>query len=71
MARTKTSGIYTDADESKVADRWLDGERIYRRLGNVTHEQAEQWLAAEIQRRTLAQTATSRRTTAAPSSSMP
>ena len=60
MARTKTSGIYTDADGNKVADKWLDGERIYQRLGSVTHEQAEQWLAAEIQRRTLAKTRGSR-----------
>lgn len=50
MGRTKTSGISTDAAGNKVVDKWIDGERVFARLGAVGQEEAEIWLAQRIQR---------------------
>lgn len=54
MGRTKTSGIWTDAAGDKTIDKRFAGERIYARLGPVSHEEAERWLAGQIQRIRLA-----------------
>ena len=54
MGRTKTSGIWTDATGSKTVDKRFAGERIYARLGPISHEGAERWLASQIQRIRLA-----------------
>lgn len=54
MGRTKTSGICTDAAGNKTIDKRFGGERIYARLGSVSHEEAERWLANQIQRIRLA-----------------
>lgn len=54
MGRSKTSGVWTDAAGNKIVDKWVDGERIYARLGIVSQEQAEGWLADRIQRIRLA-----------------
>ena len=53
MGKTRTSGITTDAG-NKVVGKWVDGERIYARLGAVSQEDAEKWLAERIQRIKLA-----------------
>jgi hypothetical protein len=50
MPRTKTSGIRTDADGSKMVDKTVQGERIFRRLGAVSQEEAETWLSTQIER---------------------
>jgi len=50
MGRTKTSGIWTDATGHKTIDKKIAGERIYARLGPVSHEEAEHWLAGQVQR---------------------
>src|SRR5262249_16346471 len=47
MERTKTSGIYSEGG-CRIIDRWFKGERIYRRLGNASQEEAEAWLAKRI-----------------------
>jgi len=54
MGRTKTSGIWTDAAGHKTIDKQIAGERVYARLGPVSHEEAERWLASQIQRIRLA-----------------
>lgn len=54
MARTKTAGISTDASGGKVVNKWVDGIRIYARLGAVSQEQAEEWLSDRVQRIVLA-----------------
>jgi len=54
MGRTKTSGVWTDAAGNKIVDKWIDGKRVYARLGAVSQEQAEGWLADRIQRIRLA-----------------
>ena len=50
MARTKTAGIQTEADGGKVVDKRLFGVRIKRRLGKIDQDQAEAWLAQEIEK---------------------
>lgn len=47
MERTRTTGIYDDAG-SKIVDKWFGGERINRRLGRVSQQEAEAWLARRI-----------------------
>ena len=54
MGRTKTSGIWTDAEGNKTIDKRVAGERVYARLGPVSHEDAERWLANQVQRIRLA-----------------
>lgn len=51
MGRTKTSGITTDKDGNRTVNKVWRGQRIYARLGQVSQEEAEQWLAGEIERR--------------------
>lgn len=53
MGRTRTSGISDDAG-NKIVSKWVDGERIYARLGAVSQQHAEAWLADRIQRIRLA-----------------
>ena len=60
MGRTKTSGIWTDATGHKTVDKRFAGERIYARLGPISHEEAERWLASQIQRIRLAKEGRSR-----------
>ena len=50
MGRTKTSGISTDAEGNKTVDKCFAGERVYARLGQVSHDEAVQWLASRIER---------------------
>ena len=54
MGRTRTAGIISDADGSFIVNKEVLGHRIYARLGKVTQEQAERWLADRVQRITLA-----------------
>ena len=49
MGRTKTAGIQTDADGCKIVDKRAFGVRIKRRLGRIDQEQAEAWLAKEVE----------------------
>lgn len=60
MARTRTSGISTDAAGNKLVCKQIDGENIFARLGAVSQEAAEAWLADRIQRIRLAKTRGSR-----------
>ena len=48
MARTRTAGIQTEADGCKVVDKRVFGVRIKRRLGKIDQDQAEAWLAQQI-----------------------
>ena len=54
MGRTKTSGIWTDAAGNKTIDKRFAGERVYARLGPISQEEAERWLAGQIERIRLA-----------------
>ena len=54
MGRTKTSGIWTDAAGNKTIDKQFAGTRVYARLGPISHEEAERWLAGQIERIRLA-----------------
>ena len=49
MGRTKTAGIQTDAEGNKIVDKRAFGVRIKRRLGRIDQEQAEAWLAKEVE----------------------
>lgn len=49
MARSKTSGIVTDAAGNKTVDKWYDGTRIFKRLGDVSQQEAESWLGRAIE----------------------
>lgn len=53
MGKTRTSGIISDAG-NKIVSKWVDGERIYARLGKVSQEHAEKFLADKVQRIRLA-----------------
>jgi len=55
MGRTKTAGIQTDADGCKIVDKRAFGVRIKRRLGRIDQQQAEAWLAKELDARRQAQ----------------
>lgn len=48
MARSKTSGISTDAAGNRTVDKWYQGTRIFKRLGPVSQEEAESFLGREI-----------------------
>ena len=50
MARTRTAGIQAEADGSKVVDKRAFGVRIKRRLGKIDQDQAEAWLAREVEK---------------------
>ena len=60
MGRTRTSGIRTDAAGNKVVNKQIDGKQLYARLGPVSQETAEAWLADRIQRIKLAKARGSR-----------
>jgi integrase len=51
MGRSRTSGIITDEHGNKIVNKVYDGRRIFRRLGLVSQEEAEQWLARQIEER--------------------
>ena len=53
MGRTRTSGITTDRYGGRIIKKEVFGKVIYRRLGAVPQEAAEQILAREIERRRL------------------
>src|SRR5262247_3216964 len=48
MARTRTAGIQTEANGCKVVDKRAFGVRIKRRIGKLDQDQAEAWLAQEV-----------------------
>lgn len=48
MAKSRTRGIYTDADGNKTINKVINGERIFLRLGAVTQEEAEERLLEEL-----------------------
>src|SRR5262249_27817787 len=48
MARTTTAGVETEADGCKVVDKRVFGVRIKRRPGKIDQDQAEAWLAQQI-----------------------
>lgn len=50
MGRTRTSGITTDVYGSRIIKKEVLGKVIFRRLGAVSQEVAEQVLAREIER---------------------
>jgi hypothetical protein len=50
MARTRTAGIQTDAEGCKVVDKRAFGVRIKRRIGKLDQDQAEAWLAREVEK---------------------
>jgi len=54
MGRTRTSGITTDQCGGRIIKKEVLGKTIYRRLGAVTQEVAEQILAREVERIRLA-----------------
>ena len=51
MGRSRTSGIITDEDGNKVVNKVYQGRRIFRRLGAVSQQEAEQWLARQTEER--------------------
>src|SRR5208282_1495041 len=51
MGRSKTSGIITDEQGNKIVNKVYQGRRIFRRLGAVSQEEAEQWLARQTEER--------------------
>lgn len=56
MARTRTSGITVDADGGRVICKQVLGSTIYHRIGQVSQEEAEAWLAGAIERKKLERT---------------
>lgn len=50
MGRTRTSGITTDADGNKIVCKQVYGKAIYARLGTISQDEAETWLAGRIER---------------------
>lgn len=50
MATTRTAGILVYGDGKRMIDKQHRGACLFRRLGHVTQEQAEQQLDREIQR---------------------
>ena len=51
QTKTRTKGIYTEADGSKTVSKTWKGERIFTRFGSVGQCEAENWLHDEIERR--------------------
>ncbi|MDB5927474.1 MAG: integrase family protein [Betaproteobacteria bacterium] len=60
MARTKTSGITTDAAGNRIVCKRVDGATIFARLGAIGQDRAEAWLAEQVQRIALAKSRGSR-----------
>lgn len=60
MAKTRTSGITVDPDGCRVVAKQVLGATIFKRLGKVSQEAAEQWLASAIERARLERTRGSR-----------
>lgn len=50
MGRTRTRGISLESDGSRTVDKVWRGERIFARLGQISQEEAERWLANETAR---------------------
>lgn len=50
MGRTRTSGITTDAEGNRIVNKQVLGKTIFARLGQVGQDEAERWLAGEIER---------------------
>jgi integrase len=50
MGQTRTSGIATDANGNKIVNKQVYGKTIYARLGAVSQDEAEAWLAGRIER---------------------
>lgn len=50
MGSTRTKGISLGNDGSRTVNKVWRGERIFARLGQVSQEEAERWLATEISR---------------------
>jgi integrase len=51
MGRTRTKGITLENDGTRTVNKVWKGERIFARLGEISQEEAEQWLTDEIARR--------------------
>lgn len=51
MGRTRTRGIILEDDGARTVNKVWRGERIFVRLGKISQEEAERWLAAEVSRR--------------------
>src|SRR2546422_9991754 len=51
MGRSRTSGIISDEDGNKIVNKIYQGRRIFRRLGAVSQQEAEQWLARQTEER--------------------
>lgn len=51
MGRTRTRGITLEEDGGRTVNKVWRGERIFARLGQVSQDEAERWLASEIDRR--------------------
>lgn len=51
MGRTRTRGITLENDGSRTVNKVWRGDRIFVRLGQVSQEEAERWLAGEVARR--------------------
>lgn len=50
MGRTRTRGITLESDGSRTVNKVRRGRRIFVRLGKVSQEEAERWLAGETAR---------------------
>lgn len=50
MAKTRTSGITVDVAGHRIVNKQVFGITVFRRLGKVTQEEAEQWLASATER---------------------
>lgn len=50
MGRTRTSGITTDGDGNRIVAKQFKGRTIFARLGKVSQEFAEEFLARELAR---------------------
>lgn len=51
MGRTRTKGIILEEDGTRTINKVWRGERIFVRLGAVSQDEAENWLASEVERR--------------------
>ncbi|MDD5175787.1 MAG: tyrosine-type recombinase/integrase [Sterolibacterium sp.] len=51
MGHTRTRGITLEKDGCRTVNKVWRGERIFARLGQVSQEEAERWLASELARR--------------------
>jgi hypothetical protein len=50
MAKTRTSGITVNDDGSRIVNKQVLGETIFHRLGVVSQDEAEKWLATATER---------------------